>query len=232
MAYIELPPSAPLREWVECFWTQSASAVGALQRILPDGCADIVVNLDDADAYAVGTMTRPLLLESARAPAMLGVRFRPGRAAALLRMTLREITDARAPLGRIGEIVANAASPVAALEREVLARVGRAGATDRRVDAAVERIIRGGGRTPIEQLADDIGISRQHLARRFLIDVGVSPKTFARVMRFRRVLQHRGAIDSWSNAAVRFGYYDQAHLIADFRELAGDTPFHFSNRSD
>ena len=232
MAYTEVPPPALLREWVECFWTRPASASAAVHRVLPDGCADIVVNLEEADAYAVGTMTRPLLLEGDRAPAMIGVRFRPGRAAALLRLTLREITDGRAPVDRIGEIVANAASPVAALEREVMARVARAGAIDRRVDAAIERIIRSGGRVPIEQLADAIGISRQHLARRFLIDVGIAPKTFARVMRFQRVLRHRAAIGSWSDAAVRFGYYDQAHLIADFRELAGDTPFHFSNRPE
>jgi AraC-like DNA-binding protein len=238
MTYVELPPSAPLREWVECYWMRPAAASPSAHRVLPDGCADIVFDLDNASAYAVGTMTRPLLLESVRSPAMIGVRFRPGRAAALLGLTLRQITDTRAPLADVwprsdlAEIAATAASPVEALERELLRRVARAGETDRRVDAAIDRIVRSGGRVSIERLADDIGISRQHLARRFLIDVGVSPKSFARVMRFRRVLRHRAAIESWSDAAIRFGYYDQAHLIADFRELAGDTPFHFSNRSE
>jgi methylphosphotriester-DNA--protein-cysteine methyltransferase len=55
------------------------------ERILPDGCADIVIALDDGTATAVGTMTRPLLLAERAAPAYLGARFRdhqPARAAA------------------------------------------------------------------------------------------------------------------------------------------------------
>jgi AraC-like DNA-binding protein len=62
----------------------------------------------------------------------------------------------------------------------------------------------------------------------------VSPKTFARVVRFRHLVEDRrsrlSSVD-WSALAIEHGYYDQSHLIADFRDLAGATPasFHFSN---
>src|SRR5262249_46831787 len=102
---------------------------------------------------------------------------------------------------------------------------------DRRVDAAVARMTEGNIR--IDELANEIGISRQHLARQFLHHVGVSPKTFARVMRFRRLTGSLDAGDvDWADVAALHGFYDQAHLIAAFREPAGTTPnaFHFSNR--
>ena len=117
---------------------------------------------------------------------------------------------------------------VAELEEVLLQRLDPD--RDRRVDAAVDRIVSGAER--VERIAKDIGISRQHLARQFLHHVGVPPKTFARVMRFRRVLASLEHDVDWADVAAANGYYDQSHLIADFRELAGATPnaFHFSNR--
>ncbi|HEX2061195.1 MAG TPA: AraC family transcriptional regulator [Thermoanaerobaculia bacterium] len=226
MPYAEIQPAPALRPWVECFWTRSDDTPSDdVQRVLPDGCADLVFDLSDGEATAVGTMTRPLVLPPGEAHAFLGVRFRPGRAAAFLRIPLAEITDARVPLGDIWKGWRGEAS-VAALERELLRRLDPH--RDKRVDAAVARMIE--GETRIDALAREIGISRQHLARQFQHHVGVSPKTFARVMRFRRLLASRPR--DWADAAAAHGYYDQSHLIADFRELAGTTPnaFHFSNR--
>ena len=97
---------------------------------------------------------------------------------------------------------------------------------DPRVDAAVDRILRSGGRATIDSIAAAAGVSRQHLARAFAYHVGVSPKTFARVIRFRRALRLAGSQD-WSALALELGYFDQSHLIADFREFAGETPVPF-----
>src|ERR1043165_3996121 len=98
----ELAPSARLAPWVEAFWTRDAFAADAAvtQRVLPDGCADLIFS--EGTALAVGTMTAPLVLSETRAPAMLGVRFRPGRA--LLGVPLSEITDLRVPLADLCEL--------------------------------------------------------------------------------------------------------------------------------
>ena len=172
-------------------------------------------------------MTRPLLLEPGIPAEFLGVRFRPGRAAAFLRIPLAEFTDARVPLADVwkgwdGRI------DIPSLEQELLRRLDPD--RDRRVDAAIARIASGARR--IEDVANEIGISRQHLARQFMHHVGVPPKTFARVIRFRRLLEALGPDVDWAEIALEHGYYDQSHLIAEFRELAGATPtsFHFSNR--
>ena len=224
VTYREIAPTAALRPWVECFWTRGLDgAAAAEQRVLPDGCADLVFDLTAGEGMAVGTMTKPLVLPAIDSE-FLGVRFRPGRAAAFLRLPLAEITDARVPLRDLWNTWDGQLS-IPAMESELIRRLrpGR----DARVDAAIERIVTGAHR--IDDIARDVGISRQHLARQFQHHVGVSPKTFARVMRFRRLLADRG--DDWTARAARHGYYDQSHLIADFRELAGTTPsaFHFSN---
>jgi AraC-like DNA-binding protein len=235
VAYVEHSPSAALRPWVECIWTRSDSVSSAEHRILPDGCADLVFDLTDGDSAVVGTMTRPLILPPSGPSAMIGVRFNPGRAAAFLRIPLAEITDARIPLGAIwkgwSDSVIERPDFIAILETELLRRLDPD--RDRRVDAAIARIVRDNGNVRIDPLAREIGISRQHLARQFLHHVGVSPKTFARVVRFRKLTESLySRTEGWADVALEHGFYDQSHLIADFRELAGTTPdaFQFSNR--
>ena len=240
MHYAEIQPTVALRPWVECFWSVRGDRDDKAERpVLPDGCADLVFDLNSGEAVVVGTMTRPLLVEGDGD--FFGVRFRPGRAAAFLKLPLAEITDARVPLADVWRDADVAQTLLSAfddrrqeclryIEHALLRRLDPD--RDRRVDAAVERIIASGGTIRIDDMAREIGISRQHLARQFLHHVGIAPKTFARVMRFRRVLESlRGAVD-WADVASAHGYYDQSHLIAEFRELAGSTPsaFHFSNR--
>ena len=235
MPYLEHEPSAALRPWVECFWTRSSDTPSGEHRILPDGCADLVFDLTAGESEVVGTMTRPLILPPAGPSSMIGVRFNPGRAAAFLRMPLAEITDTRVPLGAIwkgwSDGLLERRDFRATLEIVLLRRLDPE--RDRRVDAAVARIVVAGGNVRIDPLAREIGISRQHLARQFLHHVGVSPKTFARVVRFRRLTDSLNArTEGWADVALEHGFYDQSHLIAEFRELAGTTPdaFQFSNR--
>lgn len=168
----------------------------------------------------MGTMTRPLVVDAPAGSELIGVRFRPGRAAAFLRIPLAEITDARVSLRDLWRDAPEEMS-IPALEAALLRRLAPS-ERDPRVDAAIEKIVRGAGR--VEELAREIGISRQHLARQFRHHVGVSPKTFARVMRFRRLLSALPARPDWAELAAEHGYCDQSHLIEEFRELAGETP--------
>lgn len=228
MPYVEIEPAPLLRPWIECFWTRSDEAQpGGQHRILPDGCADFVFDLTEGNAIAVGTMTRPLLLDGSNPHHFLGVRFRPGRAAAFLRIPLAEITDARVSLRDVWRDAPERAD-VATLESALLRRL--APDRDARVDAAIAQIASTNAR--IDDVARDIGISRQHLARQFRHHVGVSPKTFARVMRFRRLVDAlpREQDADWASLAAGHGYYDQSHLIDEFRELAGTTPGGFLSK--
>lgn len=88
-------------------------------------------------------------------------------------------------------------------------------------------LVQSGGTLSIGRLVEEIGWSRQHLARRFNNEFGSSPKLAARIIRFeraRRMLEHTPSYVSIAQVAAACGYYDQAHLNRDFAELAGTSP--------
>jgi AraC-like DNA-binding protein len=78
----------------------------------------------------------------------------------------------------------------------------------------------------VNAVAVDLGVSERHLRRVFHETVGVSPKAFAKLTRFHRALRaaREEVHPSWASIAAAVGYYDQAHLIAEFRAIAGVTP--------
>lgn len=103
------------------------------------------------------------------------------------------------------------------------------------VQRALAALESSGGEVRVEALAARLGVSRQHLAAQFRDQVGLSPKLYARICRFRRATAALKATPApdWVRLALECGYFDQSHLIHDFQELAGSTPerFHFSNQS-
>ena len=125
---------------------------------------------------------------------------------------------------------AGAAERVRALSQVLAARVSPGVVSAQHdVDEAIRRIVDAGGSLGITRLAPALGVTRQHLARRFSQLVGVSPKTFARVVRLGRVIERARAVPAgdpinWSALAVELGYFDQSHLVDEFRELTGVSP--------
>lgn len=94
------------------------------------------------------------------------------------------------------------------------------------VDWASRMIARSSGRVSIDQLAARSNMSARQLQRRFLADVGATPKSYARVHRFSSVLEARRKTPdrAWADLAAEYGFADQAHLIRETRALAGRTP--------
>jgi transcriptional regulator GlxA family with amidase domain len=78
-------------------------------------------------------------------------------------------------------------------------------------------------------VADEFGVSARTLERRVLDHAGLPPSTLRRVLRFRRAfrLLDQAPPGTWSRIATSAGYYDQAHLIRDFRQFAGAPPAEF-----
>jgi AraC-like DNA-binding protein len=92
------------------------------------------------------------------------------------------------------------------------------------VDWAWRRLLASHGRLRVGELTSELGCSRKHLAARFREHVGLPPKVYARMLRFRRASDLVGASRSLAEIAAECGYYDQAHLDRDVREFAGMTP--------
>ncbi|HKO51732.1 MAG TPA: helix-turn-helix domain-containing protein [Polyangiaceae bacterium] len=105
------------------------------------------------------------------------------------------------------------------------ARVARAGGQNGRTQILLDATRRL-TMANVNTVAAELGVSARHLRRVFDESFGVSPKAFAQLARFRRAL-HAAREDmrpGWATIAATAGYYDQAHLIAEFRAIAGVTP--------
>jgi AraC-like DNA-binding protein len=240
--YREHPPRPELRSFVACYWTHTWSP-GRTHRVLPDGAIDLVFDLarpEGSSAFAVGTMTRPLVVLASSQGDFLGVRFRPGRAAALLRLDAHELTDRRvafaelwgSPGMRLLEELGTARGTPARLqilERELLRRLTAAGETDPYVDAVVEEAIRRRGAIDVREMERLTGVSGVWLRRGFRRHVGTGPKFFCRVMRLQAVVARiRCERDPhWATLALDHAFSDQAHLTREFSALAGVAPTRF-----
>jgi len=117
------------------------------------------------------------------------------------------------------------------VERLLLERIEASAGPDPFVAEAVARLQASDGLLRIGRLAAQLRVSRRHLTTRFRDQIGLPPKTFARLLRFDSV-RRRMAADpaSWADVAAACGYSDQSHLNREFRELAGTTPAAFLAR--
>lgn len=99
--------------------------------------------------------------------------------------------------------------------------------------AALERLYHTQGHIRMRALAADCAYSLRQFERRFKQRIGVSPKMFARILRFEALLNsliHEPAVP-FADAAARLGYHDQAHVIHEFKTWAGCTPTAFIARA-
>lgn len=115
------------------------------------------------------------------------------------------------------------------LDDYIARRVSMARAPSPDVRWAWRRLCETGGRIEIRALSAELGCSNRHLVSRFHEQLGPSPKTVARLLRFQRAVGSLTAARGrrFAEIAQACGYYDQAHLNRDFRELAGISPSAF-----
>jgi AraC-like DNA-binding protein len=112
------------------------------------------------------------------------------------------------------------------LDLELESRMAAAKPLDARIEWAWDMLTRTSGRARIHNVRRGTGLSERHFAASFRREFGLSPKTFASVLRFGRVAQllSRGSVASLTEVALACGYFDQPHFNRDFKRFAGVTP--------
>jgi AraC-like DNA-binding protein len=228
---LEWPPSRSLARHVVCVWAERPSSSDPL---LPDGAVELVWS--GRGSFVRGADTRAHSVGFFPDCTFVGVRFRPGAAAAVLGLGGTELADARvgisvlwgrAEMERLELLLAAAESPRQAadvLEGAVAARVREA------PDAAVEAVVAalGAGRAPVRvaALATWLGFSERQLRRRCIAALGYGPKTLDRIFRFQRfrALAARRRDLGLAELAAAVGYADQPHLTRECVRLAAKTP--------
>jgi AraC-like DNA-binding protein len=232
-------PSA-LAGLVECIWLFDGRLTQRRERFYPTGDLDLIVQLDVPFRIVEGQPATACPQTSlAVRSRVLVVRLRPAGALTLFGVPLHELTGGTADLHdligcearRLAERLDEASSDRARLlllGRWITVRLDGRSSTDPSVAYAVSEIERTGGMVPVTNILDRIGASPKRFTRLFETQVGVKPKLFSRIVRFRRLtaaLRAGGA--SFGQTALAHGYYDQSHMNADFREFAGMSPSQF-----
>jgi AraC-like DNA-binding protein len=179
-----------------------------------------IVNEPQGETYCVGIVTTPVGCRPALGLAPAPLRGRVvdllqawPRAAALR----RALTTCRTPAEALDVVEETLRTPEP-FDRNAFARC----------EAAVRQLSTDPTR-PVTDIAAGLGVSHGHLDRQFTEQVGLSPRTLARILRMRRLLE---AIDvhgpvGWADNAAELGWTDQAHLIRDFERHTGVTPSHY-----
>lgn len=254
MSYYELQPISPLKHFVECVWVidepSGLAPVGPVH-LLPDGRIECVFNLGDQIridhasqaqlsmpcSVLIGPMTKPISMQTQGIVSLVGIRFRAGGAFPFFRIPMKEICNRVIPLSQLGDLAAHSITePLAAqpdgpsrcrwLIQWLTAHLGADHDFVSDANIAAQIIFHTQGTLPVEIVARRLRVSRRHLERQFQERIGQSPKSFAQVVRFSHLfdLVSQGGAIHWGQAAAHCGYYDQAHLIQNFRRFAGITP--------
>lgn len=193
-------------------------------------------------SFAAGLFAGPVVIESFGGACCVQVNFTPLGARRFFGLPMSELADSMVVLDDVlgaqglalREKLGNAPDWTARFdmaEAFVTARLENAAETPLEIAWAYDRIIASGGRTRIGSIAERLGWSRKHLAGSFSNAIGIGPKTLSRIVRFNRALGlSRQPTADWADIAADCGYADQAHLVREFRDLAGETPTALSVR--
>ena len=250
MQFVARPPRPPLDALVSLVWHATRAEAPAWETVLPTGRPQLVVQLDGrANRWAVagspqsgaaacvgGPFVGPLELPAESQAAVAGALFHPGGLAAMVDTPLQELRGAYVdvldlwgrPALRWVEAVHGAPTPHAALDALEQGLAGHARRTSRRRALGRACTALAQGRS-VRDVADLLGASQRRFSQTFMAEVGLTPKQFTRLTRFRRAVEAIRAAPhaDLTDVALDAGFYDQAHLSREFRTFGGLTPGRF-----
>jgi AraC-like DNA-binding protein len=251
--YVEYSPKPPLAPWVRSLWhVRVPKAVHRLERVLPKGRMQIVINLAQESCHGVsregvtflqepalviGVQRQWSLIDAVDMEEMVGVVFAPDG----LRRFFAEPADAFAFAETGAEAALGAGmrslrerlreEPTvqvrfALLERALLERMKGRREPHPAVRLMLAEIRRAPGTATVAAMTRSTGLSTRCLSELFREEVGVAPKLFCRIRRFQQVVErlHRGDMVPWPELALDCGYFDQSHFANDFKEFSGINP--------
>nr|WP_167884353.1 helix-turn-helix domain-containing protein [Leptospira ilyithenensis] len=205
--------------------------------ILPDGSIDLVFDLKKNRIYFVGTMSRSQLISPEDIEHSYGIRFVPGFAGIFLNLPANEITNQRMDVtipdfqnSDLLEKLSSVSSPDqgASLLFLWIKEKTKSSFGNPIVLEFVKQIRRNPFAVQIEEMANTLGITRQHLSRLSRQYIGLDAKTFYRTQRLQSMIclvkKNEVVSGNWAALALEFGYFDQSHFIHDFKDLVGITP--------
>ena len=259
MKYSSHQPTGPLVQSVDRLWMCADQPLHGRERILPSGTVELVFNLRDDEiriydptqldscrrfsgAIVSGPYRACFAIDPMQHASIIGVHFRPGGAFPFFGAA-DELADAHVDLealwgrsaGELRERLAGAAPArrFAMLEAALLAHWRHGWRRHAGVAFALNATGHSCGSTSTRDAAKGACLSQRRFIQAFSREVGLTPKLYWRVQRFQRARQaiERQAAPDWAAVAMDCGYFDQSHMIRDFRAFSGRTPTALARRA-
>ncbi len=188
-------------------------------------------------SFTAGLYAGPVKIRSGGGADCIQVNFTPLGARRFFGMPMHELADRMVQFDDLGDRSLAALRQrlgeqrrwddrFALVDRFLRARLLGAPAPSAATGWAYDALMASGGRMSVASIAGRLDWSRKHLAAKFREEIGLPPKTIARIARFEhaRRLAAAGNERGWADIAAACGYADQAHLAREFREFAGLSP--------
>ena len=253
-------PDPRLGGIIASMWFGEGQVAYRRDRILPSGQSQLLINLGPPqyriepgppevrvpfkDIWYSGLHQGPIDTEAPHGNALLGVAFTAHGVFPWLGERMDDLSDR---IIALADAVGDGAlalrerlldtpsleSRFKVVERWLISRLRPRAIVHPAARWAVDRIAASGGRVSIEDLAVQTGFTRKHLGNLFRQQVGLSPKSLARVHRFRGALDMLNRAEGevpWAALAGQCGFYDQSHLIHEFRRFTGLSPVELARR--
>ena len=248
--YQEYSPNTILARYIDKYWVADGYEAKIFEfKVLPDGCIDIIFSWDDSTGretmeegvpYIIGGGTGYLTESMYGRIRMFGIRFLPTGIRAFIRTPADEVTGGLLPLREtenafdtgLLDVIGYGlplAEQVVNVERYLLNRLIYTYPIEKRIAHATHLIGLHNGNMNMTDLATDICLSTRQFERLFRIEVGMSAKSFSRIMRMKYTKEYLKLNPERSlfEVAIDCGYYDYAHLKKEFVTLTGDLPSYF-----
>lgn len=243
-------PGAPLNSYVDMIWHwENYAPPHSHERILPVGQTELTFNLsghhfspDDravvsSPVILIGCQSEYFVIDTSRPTTLLSVLFKPGASLDVFNISAKELhnqivslTDIRSTeadgLYNLLMETSSVDTRFHILERTLLKTLRLNRQRHAAVDFALATLSSASVSTSIADLQVEVALSPPRFIQLFRDEIGYTPKLYSRLQRFHRVLDAIASQDNvdWADLALCTGYYDQAHLINDFRKFAGISP--------
>lgn len=257
MNYHTFQPHSDLASLVKCYWTLEIPADHdhQRQRIIPDGCIEMAFILgDDIKRYVteddyilqpramiIGQTIHPFYIEPTGYVNTFAIRFYPYGFSNFTSAPIRDLVNKETPLEQLFDVssaqeltqniirAADTAERIDIIEKFLLDILNNKATIDQIVKTTVDVLLSTKGNAPIHTILRENISKRRQLERKFLKQVGISPKQLGKVIRLQAALKIllSGQSENLTQIAYDSEYYDQAHFIKDFREFTGTNPKEF-----
>ena len=254
MRYALRRPEGRLAPFVQLLWFYEGYArPHPRERLLPDGSGELIINLSEDEvrvwdrrdlsrcrrldgAVLVGPHSEYFVIDTAGQRSVLGVHFRPGGTYPFFGLPADELHGQHVSLrdlwgGFARELrecvlaVEGVEARFNLLEAALLRQVQRPLALHPAVGFAIGEFQRR-TRRRVADVCEETGLSARRFIELFRLQVGMTPKRYARIRRFQHIVQRlpQGVAVDWSDVALDAGYFDQPHLVHEFRAISGISP--------